>query len=329
MSIDLFQDINLVDVSLNTIQQDLSVYLNDSLCAIRNEYIDHLQDAGALQSDWPDSETVEQLAKMAAPLFIVAATVCRLIGDPRFDPRERLQNILQNRTTSHMSQMELTYRPVLAHLTDQTGGDRSQKQLCRDFRSIVGSIVVLAEPLSKSSLETLLGISLRSIDWQLIWLHSVLHIPTDQHTPIRTLHLSFSEYLLGEKAQEQSYGVNGPNTHLALSRHCLRTLSSSNGLRENMCDLKCPGQLRSKIKSTTIAGQLSPALQYACRHWVHHVQHSLYQIYDDDEVHIFLKKHFLHWLEALSLTDCISETISLLGILQSRVSVSHLLYINL
>lgn len=330
MSVDMFQDIDLVDaVPLNTIRHDLSVFLIDSLGAIRKDYNDRLQGTFTLQSDWADCENIRQLVEMAVPLFIVAATVCRFIGDLRYNPQERLQKILQSRTVGHMSQMELTYRPVLEHLTDQTGDDESQEELCRDFRRLVGSIVVLAEPLSKKSLVTLLQMPLQSIAQQLVPLHSVLQIPADQDTPIRTLHLSFAEFLLSEKAQKQAFAVDGPDAHLGLGRDCLRVLSSPRGLRENICDLKYPGESRHKVKSTTITSRICPVLQYACRHWVHHVQHSHRQIHDHDEVHIFLNNHFLHWLEALSLTDCISATISLLDILQSCVSVSQLLFANL
>ena len=197
---------------------------------------------------------------MVVSLFIVAATVCRYIGDLRFDPGKRLQKILQNWTIGYMSQMEFTYRPVLEHLTDQTEDNGSQKELCRDFRTVVGSIVVLAEPLSKSGLAILLGMSLQSISQQLVPLHSVLRISVDQDTPIRTLHLSFAEFLLSEKVQKQSFGVDGSNVHLALSRHCLRVLSSPRGLCENICDLECPGELRRKVESTTITSRLSPVL---------------------------------------------------------------------
>ncbi|KAF7502845.1 hypothetical protein GJ744_005000 [Endocarpon pusillum] len=196
MSVDIFRDIDLVDaVPLSTIRHDLSIYLNDSLASIRKDYNDRLQGI-VLHSDWADSEKTRQLVEMAVPLFIVAATVCRYIGDLRFDPGERLQKILRNRTVGHMSQMELTYRPVLEHLTDQTEDNESQEELCRDFHTVVGSIVVLAEPLSKSGLATLLRMSLQSISQQLAPLHSVLRIPADQNTPIRTLHLSFAEFLL-------------------------------------------------------------------------------------------------------------------------------------
>lgn len=56
--------------------------------------------------------------------------------------------------------MKLIYRLVLEHLTDQTEDNKSQKELYRDFRTVMGSIVVLAESLSKSCLATLLKMSL-------------------------------------------------------------------------------------------------------------------------------------------------------------------------
>jgi hypothetical protein len=61
--------------------------------------------------------------------------------------------------------------------------------------------------------------------------------------------------------------------------------------------------------------------QYACRYWVYHVQHSMVQICDEDKVHVFLQKHVLHWLEALSFMNRISEVIGQLGLLQLLVSV--------
>jgi len=72
-----------------------------------------------------------------------------------------------------------------------------------------------------------------------------------------------------------------------------------------------------------IQEQFPLILQYTCRYWVHHLQQSQVQIHDDDDVHKFLRKHFLHWLEALSLMDRLSEVIEYIGILQSLVSVSQ------
>ena len=36
------------------------------------------------------------------------------------------------------------------------------------------------------------------------------------------------------------------------------------------------------------------------RYWVNHLQRSQVRLYDNDQVHKFLHKHFIHWFEALS-----------------------------
>ena len=64
---------------------------------------------------------------------------------------------------------------------------------------IVGSIVTLAEPLSVTSLAVLLNMVREIIVLRLRPLHSVLRVPADPETPVRTLHLSFSEFLLSDK----------------------------------------------------------------------------------------------------------------------------------
>jgi hypothetical protein len=71
---------------------------------------------------------------------------------------------------------------------------------------IVGSIVTLAEPLSVTSLAALLNVSLPTIVRRLRPLHSVLQVPTDSKTPIRTLHLSFREFLLSDKLRHEPLG---------------------------------------------------------------------------------------------------------------------------
>ena len=45
-------------------------------------------------------------------------------------------------------------------------------------------------------------------------------------------------------------------------------------------------------------------------------------IHDNNEVHVFFRKYFLHWLEALSLMNRIAKVIGYVGVLQSLISVS-------
>jgi hypothetical protein len=40
-------------------------------------------------------------------------------------------------------------------------------------------------------------------------------------------------------------------------------------------------------------------------------------------VQLFLQKHFLHWVEAMSLLSLVSEVVSMLDVLQMVISVSN------
>ena len=325
MSLEAYQDIILCDVvPRTTIQHDISTFLNAAFSKFRKNYNADPPSGTLLDHNWPGDRVLGAVVDMAVPLFIVAATVYRFVSDINYDPKEQLETILKFHETGQLEQMEQTYLPVLTQLSVTFSSSRDKEKLYQEFRMIVGSIVTLAEPLSRKSLAALLQISPVTLKLRLNPLYSVLRVPDDLETPIRTLHLSFREFLLSDKLQHEPFGVDGPATHRILATKCLGLLSRPNGLQENLCELKYPGQLRREVNRTIIDEHFTPAFQYTCRYWVYHVQHSKVSIRDDDEVHVFLQKHFLHWLEALSLMDRIAEVIGHVGVLQSLASVSNL-----
>lgn len=89
-----------------------------------------------------------------------------------------------------------------------------------------------------------------------------------------------------------------------------------------------PGIARADVDPAVINSHLPTDVRYACLYWVHHLDQSrLAQekacITDDHQAYIFLKRHFIHWLEALSLLGKISESITIIGCLQALVSVGY------
>lgn len=325
MSLEAYQDIILYDaVPRTTIQHDISTFLKDAFSKFRKNYNADPPSGTLLDHNWPGDRVLEAVVDMAVPLFIVAATLYRFVSDVNYDPKEQLDTILKFHGTGQLEQMEQTYLPVLTQLSATFNSSRDKEKLYQEFRMIIGSIVILAEPLSRKSLAVLLQISPVTLKLRLNPLYSVLRVPDDLETPIRTLHSSFREFLLSDKLQYEPFGVDGLTTHRILVTKCLELLSGPNGLQENICKLKYPGQPRREVNRTTIDELLTPAFQYACRYWVYHVQHSKISIHDHDKVHLFLQKHFLHWLEALSLMNRIAEVIGHVSILQSLVSVSNL-----
>jgi hypothetical protein len=79
-----------------------------------------------------------------------------------------------------------------------------------------------------------------------------------------------------------------------------------------MCGLLGPGVLRSEIEDGTVASSILPELQYACRYWISYLIHSQQDIADGDTMHLFFQKHFLYWLEAMSLMRESSRCVHLL-----------------
>lgn len=84
----IYQDFLLHEIPKATVEHDISAFLTHELTRIR---VDR-----RLPVDWPGEANIRVLTEMAIPLFIFAATVCRFVGDPRWDPKKRLITILEH-----------------------------------------------------------------------------------------------------------------------------------------------------------------------------------------------------------------------------------------
>ena len=307
------RDIALHDIPTTIVKDDIIVYLTSELEQIRRRD----QDQAGLSQDWPGTDNIQTLATMAIPLFIFAATICRFIGDDRWNPEAQLEAVLKYRDAGQENQLDRTYRPVLDRLLQ--GLTDSQKHLfVKEFQLIIGSIIILENPLSSGSLATLLNISKRNVDRKLGLLHSVLDVPSNPDLPVRLLHLSFRDFLLGIKRQgEMELLINEEQAHQQLATCCLRLLLRTVCLKQDICDLNHPGMLRQDIDSHVIARSLPPEVQYACQYWAYHLKAGRCSLSIGDEVHQLLESRLLYWLEALGLLRRCSETISMIAILKS------------
>jgi hypothetical protein len=324
MSEDTHQDLVLHEIPKATIEDDIFTYLRHEFARIRAEHSKR-RPQYLLPPDWPGDANIQALVKIAVPLFIFASTMCRFVADPRWDPKKRLKTILDFQTASQASKLDRTYLPILDQLlVDQDKAD--QDRLAREFREVVGAIVILADPLSTVSLANLLDTPKEDVDGRLDSLHSVLSVPTNEDAPIRLLHLSFRDFLLDpQKRGKSPFWIDEREAHERIANKCLQLMSKPKCLTENICNLQSPGTLRTEIGSRTVDAYLPAEVQYACRYWVYHLEQSKRRIRDGEQVHIFLQNHFLHWLEALSLIGDASESIAMVGTLQSILEVTSCL----
>ena len=307
------QDLVLHELPNPVIERDIQLFLYDRLEKIRKE--------NSLSPGWPGEDIMDILVSKSIPLFIFAATLCRFIGDRKQRPEKRLAALLQSRAVAPASHMERIYQPVLEQLLNPQDIEDS-KEILIEFRKIVGVIILLASPLRIHTLGKLLSLPEDDIRHLLDKLHSVLSVPENTtDAPIRTLHLSFREFLLHT---ESVFYVDEKKTHQQIALHCLHVMEFN--LKHNICALSSYGTQREEIDRQIINKCLPAELQYSCRYWVYHLEHSRSQEHEA-EVLAFLKKYFLHWLEAMSLIGLISEAVNIISILQSitRVSLHNLL----
>ncbi|CAI7576523.1 unnamed protein product [Penicillium bialowiezense] len=262
---------------------------------------------------WPSLEIIDTLVEMAVPLFIFAATICRFVEKGRHTER-LLQRFLNSQAATSASQMDQFYLPVLNQLLD--GCDKYEsEELINEFHAVVGTIIVLATPLSVASLSHFLGIPQREISELLDPLYSVLRIPPDRNTPVHLLHMSFRDYLL---STEHAFHVDQLNAHQRMAVNCIRLMSDeTSGLRQNICHLDNDGILQSEIGN--IDDHISPELKYACRYWVKHLQDGHLPL-DECLIYRFLTNHFLHWLEVMSILGLADGPLEHLASLQELVS---------
>ncbi|KND86202.1 hypothetical protein TOPH_09171 [Tolypocladium ophioglossoides CBS 100239] len=266
------------------IRRDIRAFLESRLEQIQREF--------RLPSDWPHEEQVQKLVKMAAPLFIFAATACRFIGDRRRrgGPKKSLEKFLQYENGS--SDFNTTYRPIL----DQMLGldDSGEEEVIEDLQQVVGSIIILAAPLSAASLERLLQKSTEDLNRLLGLLHSALDIPSERCAPIRLFHQSFRDYLIDRKGGANEFMVDERRTHKILAARCLQLLSESGHLKEDICGLREPGKAREHIDMRTVESFLPSEVQYASPYWVHHLKGSTARLNDSHPALQFLQRHLLH-----------------------------------
>lgn len=315
-----YQDLILHKIPEPVIKHDIKLYLEEKFVQLKQERL--------ISSDWPGDAIISKLVDRATPLFISATTLYKFISDKRRNPEARLRAILSDET-NYASRMDSTYLPVLNQLlTDQD--EQDTQQLVKEFKDIVGVIILLVTPLSVNSLARLSDMELINIQTHLDLFHSVVDVPAELDEPVRILHLSFRDFLLDDTNKENPFWINEKEVHQKLMSQCLKVMRHKEyGLKKDICNLQHPGIQRGEIYRYTIDHCLPPELHYACRYWAHHLLQSHNPANKLIHAFSFLRVHLLHWIEAMSLLGIISEAVGVIHGLQSVIKVSIKFLIHL
>ncbi|SCN89521.1 uncharacterized protein FFM5_04722 [Fusarium fujikuroi] len=313
-----YQALVLHDMPVNTIKHDIRAFFLNEFERIRVDFNEVVPTELGLPRDWPGDNDITKLTEMAVPLFIFAATVCRFVSNYKVNsPSEQLHRYFQLSNNNYGNHLGQTYGPVLRSIVSGVSED-DRRQIIEQTCHIVGSIVILADPLSIMAMSKLLDLPVRVVHSRLNALHSILNVPLGLQEPVRLLHISLRDYLTDpNQSQTNEFWVDEQRIHLSLFEGCFQVMNIK--LKENICELVWPGTQRTEIPPGQVATYIPDELQYACRHWAYHFQKIKSPLLSLDDVFLFLQKHLFHWLEALSFIGRFRESMQVIEILQTAI----------
>ncbi|EKM60103.1 uncharacterized protein PHACADRAFT_206301 [Phanerochaete carnosa HHB-10118-sp] len=289
---------------------DIKRYLTVSLSEIRRHF--------DLAESWPNEADVEILSNMANGLFIFAATTVLFIGDREYsDPVGQLKTLI---STAHLGGSHQLLDRIYLQVLD-TAFPSISTSLSDRLKTVLGSIVVIKDPLPPTGLSRLLGLSTDTVRSSLAHLHSVLVVPAARESAenIRIIHPTFAEFLLDpSRCTNCSFTVDSQRQNTLLLRRCLDALKE---LKRDICDIRDPSLLNSEVPG--LLGRMESAipahLRYACRHWCTHLSNG--ELLDEilDMLLEFVQRQLLHWVEACSLLGLLRDVISGINEVQRKL----------
>jgi WD40 repeat protein len=265
---------------------------------------------------WPTTEQLDRLCERAAGLFVYAmATIKFVDGD---SPRERLDLLLQSPESSAREgkiklKTNTTLDSLYTSILQQAFGDNDPEDDPRVL-SVLGAVVLTANPLSPSVIATLLSFDTEAVFFHLSLIHSLLVLQEDVDVPVLPFHKSFPDFITDPtRCTNKRFHVSPSDHHQELLVECLNLMDRR--LEKNMCGLP------DVVKNNEVddLGEraylcIDESLKYACESWHKHLvdEHTARAPEVASALHRLLEKKFLCWLEVLSVLGSTREGVDAL-----------------
>ena len=307
----IIEVLRLHDIKPSLVDGDIRLFFRTQLANIAETQSDC-----NLIEDWPSSNDIDILCKKAAGLFIYASTVIKFVTSKHHTPIQRLALIISlphSTIYEGKSGIDLLYTQVLEQAF--CGVTSDEQELYSYFRSVVGVVLLLFNPLPMKALSTLLRTF--NVPATLCLFHSLLLIPTSQVDPVRVFHKSFPDFLMDlERCKDQRFFINPPVHHKEILFSCFNLMKER--LKQNICGLDDYADLSEVRDISTYQQQhIGDALGYACRFWTKHLVEIPSSGCDSEEVHKaideFFTKHLLFWIEVLVVMGCLDVSVHALN----------------
>jgi NACHT domain len=259
-----------------------------------------------IKGEWPPMADMEILVDKCGKLFVYAATSLRFIGNDRVrNPVKQLEVLLGARVAVNakpFAQLDQLYLQVLRSALP----DDSEEDLILRFHWVVGSIVLLRDPLSVDSLSRFIKYDAEDVSDALYHLHSIILPPSSFEEAPRIYHPSFPDFITNSsRCSEPTFLVDVPKHEKRLVLRCLDVMLST--LKRDILEIgNYSYQLNTEIDSLMkVINEHVPAeVQYSCHHWASHL--SKVTVGDEEVINVlaqFAFQKLLNWIEVMSLLN--------------------------
>ena len=289
----------LHEVERSLIDYDIKLFFRMQLSTLlRNR-----SDCNLIQG-WPSSSEINILCEKAAGFFIYASTVIKFVTSKSRTPIQQLSRITSvPQSTSHegRSGIDILYTQVLEQAVDDV--DMDDEEFYSHFRTVIGAVLLVFNPLSTKALSELLKVS--GISTTLRSLHSLLLVPTSEAAPVCIFHKSFPDFLMDQgRCKDNRFFIDPPTHHMEALLSCLNLMRDR--LKKNICGLD-DHVILSEVNDLSYykRDHIGDALGYACCFWTKHLLGIPGSGPGVEKVHAAIDKFFttclLFWIEVLIL----------------------------
>jgi hypothetical protein len=315
---------DLGEIPRPTVDKDISTLIRHELDRLKARL-----GVYGLPSDYLDGPLVERLTQKSDGLFIYAKVACGYIdgGDhpgqqQSTTPKQRLDLVL---TDEGFKDLDSLYAKILERAV--SGDDESL--VTKQLRQVLEALVAMFEPTPETTFRKLCpgGLDPVLVNARLGSLQSVLMA---RDKPVQVFHESFRTFLL--RKADRRFLIDEKEAHRSLFGTNLAHLSDvqNPALRRDMLNLARPGVIMDQIELHRAErdGCVSAETRYACRYWVDHLDlldipdRAAVGLVDDGPVHVFLRRHLLHWIEVLSLIKSLPKGLAMMEKLAGHAEVS-------
>ena len=269
--------------------------------------------------DWPTKQQLGLLSKRAAGLFVYAIATVKFVDKPSGNRRKQLDLLLQSPESSiHEARTKFkadtTLDSLYTSILQGAFGDEDDPNNDPKVRSVLSAMILATNPLSPSTIATLLGFDIEDVFPLLSSAQSLLILQEDINYPVQPFHRSFPDFITDPtRCTNHRFRVSPPDHHPPLLIGCLdlmnRTLEKDTWRPPESVVNSDGNDLKVRVEE-----YIDPALRYACRSWHMHLvdQHELSVNEITSALQRFLEKKFFFWLEVLRVLGAVKNAVDAL-----------------